>query len=246
MPDTFSLVVPCYNEAARLDREEFLRLMQRSPRLSMCFVDDGSTDSTHRELEAIREVDPARVQILKLESNSGKGEAVRRGLVAALERGASVTGYIDADLSTPVDEVLRMLEYMDGAPWDALLGSRVRLLGCKIARKAHRHYLGRVFATLASLALDMPVYDTQCGAKLFRRTEALLQAVRTPFSSRWIFDVELLARLIHREEARICEFPLREWDEVAGSKLTLRAMMHSGAELLLLLIRRRSLPRFGS
>jgi hypothetical protein len=119
------------------------------------------------------------------------------------------------------------------------MGSRVQLLGRAIERKHVRHYLGRVFATCASLSLGLPVYDTQCGAKLFRHTEALARALEQPFTSRWVFDVELLARLVRPgpgiagiTEDRIREEPLLSWTDVPGSKLRPAAALRSGLELL--------------
>ena len=118
------------------------------------------------------------------------------------------------------------------------MGSRVQLLGRAINRKSARHYLGRIFATCASLSLGLPVYDTQCGAKLFRRTQALAEALREPFSSRWAFDVELLARLIRPcagilaiPVARIWEEPLLTWTDVPGSKMRLAAALWTALEL---------------
>src|ERR1041384_6274866 len=81
------------------------------------------------------------------------------------------------------------------APWGPRRGLRWWL-----GRRGppRRHYLGRIFATAVSLALHSPVYDTQCGAKLFRPGAPLRDALSAPFRSRWIFDVELLARLDRR------------------------------------------------
>jgi hypothetical protein len=118
------------------------------------------------------------------------------------------------------------------------MGARVRLLGNNIRRRPIRHYLGRAFATLASLALRLPVYDTQCGAKFFRRTKALEAALATPFVSRWGFDVELIGRLLCSQpgipsltEDRFTEVPLRRWEDVKGSKLRLRDVFRMGIDL---------------
>src|SRR5262249_59105570 len=106
------------------------------------------------------------------------------------------------------------------------LGSRVKLLGRTIDRRIGRHYRGRIFATLASLVLDLPVYDTQCGAKLFRTSAILAAALSRPFRSRWSFDVELLQRLVlgfggvpALAVREIVEEPLAVWRDVPGSKL---------------------------
>ncbi len=250
MPQAVTLVVPCYDEAARLDRAELLRLARGREGLGVLFVDDGSTDGTAAALEELRRAEPSRIAVVRLPRNGGKAEAVRAGLRAAIADGAAIVGYADADLSTPVDELLRLVDAAAGSARDVLLGSRVRLLGRRIERRAHRHYLGRVFATLASLALGIPVYDTQCGAKLFRATPALAAALAAPFETRWIFDVELLARLRAGGpgapglgEDAFEEVPLRAWRDVGGSKLRPRAMLVAGLQLLALAVRMRLAPR---
>ena len=107
-----------------------------------------------------------------------------------------------------------------------IFGSRVRLLGHFVHRRAIRHYLGRCFATAVSIMLGLPIYDTQCGAKLFRITPELKSILATPFQSRWIFDVEIIARFmaLHKKDASfaddvIYESPLPRWEDVAGSKV---------------------------
>ena len=93
------------------------------------------------------------------------------------------------------------------------------LLGHRIERSWARHYLGRLFATASSQVLGLPVYDTQCGAKVFRDGPALRAALATPFTSRWAFDVELLGRLGTGADRRFLEVPLERWHDVGGSKL---------------------------
>jgi glycosyltransferase involved in cell wall biosynthesis len=196
------------------------------PDLELLFVDDGSQDETAELLKSLRTRLPSRIRILTLQKNSGKAEAVRCGLLGALDRGADIVGYLDADLATPIDEMARLLDLGRSGAAHVLLGSRVALLGREIQRTAARHYLGRVFASVASLVLRVPVYDTQCGAKIFRRTPALEAALRLPFLTRWLFDVELLGRILVPESGiqplapgEIREEPLLVWRNIKGSKL---------------------------
>ena len=197
---------------------------------------------------------PGRVEVLSLSPKRGKAEAVRQGLLRALTQGPEVVGYFDADLSTPVSEIRRLLDIIEQSDAAAVMGSRISLLGSNIQRSAVRHYLGRIFATAASLVLQTRIYDTQCGAKLFRRSPALEAALADPFLSRWSFDVELLGRLLVGtasvpaiDEKKFIEVPLHSWCDVAGSKLRPAAMAGAVTELarigLDLTQRRRSARR---
>ena len=232
------LVIPCYNEARRLPTREILDFLTTNPWLTVCLVDDGSSDGTREVLEALNRERPDRVMVLPVEVNGGKAEAVRQGVLHVSRASRSeLIGYWDADLSTPLSELAGMISVFEHQPASRfVMGSRVRRLGSKIKRRAIRRYLGRVFSTLASVILDLPIYDSQCGAKLFRRELAeVLFAER--FMTRWLFDVEILARLIGQfgqEEVRrtTVEVPLSAWREVGGSKLRVAHMLEAPFELL--------------
>jgi glycosyltransferase involved in cell wall biosynthesis len=232
------LVVPCYNEERRLDASTFATFAQSHP-VTLLFVDDGSRDGTATVLKDIQRQAPGHVEILQLARNSGKAEAVRLGLQHAFDTGARIVGYADADLSTPLEELARLIEVTAQGPANVVLGSRVALLGMHIERRASRHYLGRVFATGASLVLGIPVYDTQCGAKCFRASTAMRAALDAPFLSAWAFDVELIGRLLagsadvpalHIDD--FVEVPLRRWRDVGKSKLSKWGMARAAVDLL--------------
>lgn len=248
--DRATLIIPCYNEARRLDPDAFDELLA-DDHVELLFVDDGSTDATREILERMAATRPGRVRVLALAQNSGKAEAVRRGLAAAIEAGrADLVGYLDADLATPASEIRRLLGVLRGNRAQVLFGARVALLGHAIERSAIRHYLGRVFATLASITLGLTTYDTQCGAKLFRVSPTLADAVGERFLSRWVFDVELLGRLLIGsatapaiDVAEVWEEPLRAWRDVKGSKLAPRQMAKALLDLARIqrdLVRRRA------
>lgn len=229
-----TLVVPCFNEAARLDEARWLAGVDAYEWLSLLFVDDGSTDGTAGMLGRMADARPGRVRAMSLDTNQGKAEAVRRGMLAAIEAGAPVTGYWDADLATPVDAIPALLSILADEPDVVLvMGARVRMMGWDIRRVGRRHYAGRVFASMASVALGVPVYDTQCGAKLLRAGPAARRALGEAFSSRWVFDVQLLARLIAQVGPwSVREVPLRAWRDVAGSKITWGALGSVATDLV--------------
>lgn len=233
-----TFVVPCYNEAARLDAAAFAALVANA-RVSVLAVDDGSKDATRALLDSIVSQHPGRISVLSLALNGGKAEAVRAGMNHALAAGALVVGYADADFATPPLELVRLFDELERTGAEVVLGSRIQRLGADIVRKELRHLAGRLFATVSSWTVGVPVYDTQCGAKLFRATPALAAALSEPFSSRWSFDVELLARLFGRlpsaesmDPKHAIEVPLAQWHDIGGSKLHLPGMARAFADLL--------------
>jgi glycosyltransferase involved in cell wall biosynthesis len=232
--DEVIVVVPCYNEAKRLNAQAFADFLDGSAKITVAFVDDGSTDDTPLILERVRQRNPRRVCTLRLSANAGKAEAVRRGVQVALRRRPAFVGYWDADLATPLETISRFHELLKTRnEFSLVMASRVALLGRQIRRSGARHFAGRAFATAASVVLGLPVYDTQCGAKLFRVTDVTTSAFARPFYSRWVFDVEILARMAAEENIRdsIYEYPLETWRDVAGSRLTPLDFVVAGIDL---------------
>lgn len=223
-----TVVVPCYNEAGRLRLDQFGRFLEAPQNIRLLFVNDGSRDGTLAVLRELEAKYPGRAQVLNQERNTGKAEAVRCGMLHAIAHADSAyTGFWDADLATPLADIATMRQLLAArSDLQMVFGARVRLLGRSIERRTVRHYLGRCFATCVSIMLRLPIYDTQCGAKLFRITPDLRQVLSTPFQSRWIFDVEIIARFLqlHRNDPgwashAIYEHPLERWQDVAGSKV---------------------------
>jgi glycosyltransferase involved in cell wall biosynthesis len=238
-----ALVIPAWNEARRLEDAAFLAFVRGQDVVDLHFVDDGSRDETPARLAALAAAAPGRIRVQRLAANRGKAEAVRTGLAAAIAEGYPLVGYLDADLAAPLDTAMLLRNVLIEMPAVSMvLGSRVKLLGWRIRRSEKRHYLGRVFATFASMALDLPVYDTQCGAKAMRASPALAAALEAPFLSRWLFDVELIARL--RDALGVDalrELPLPRWEDPGGSSVGLKDFVRAPLELWR--IRRRYPPR---
>ena len=229
------VVVPCYNESKRLRQDAFLEYVEKHEDVAFLFANDGSRDNT---LEVLRTLTSRheRLLLLDIQPNGGKAEAVRKGMLHAAEQyKPQYIAFWDADLATPLDEIEPMVQWADKG-YDVVMGLRLMRLGAKVRRKPMRHYLGRCFATVASMMLDLPVYDTQCGAKLFGRevVEAIFQE---SFITRWLFDVELLARYkkcygVERATDKIYEFPLFQWQDVDGSQLKSRDFIKAPVELM--------------
>ncbi len=233
-----ALIIPCYNEEDRLPCEAFISYASEHPDVSFFFVDDGSTDGTRSLLEQMQMKLPGRITIVSLSENQGKAQAVRMGILEALcsPGDFTCTGYWDADLSTSLEELSGFLRILNERPEVVMVtGCRIKRLGARIKRHEFRHYLGRFFASAASLVLGLPVYDTQCGAKIMRANIAA-EIFSEPFISRWIFDVEIFFRVLNMLGSRWCEDsvyeqPLSSWNEVANSKIRIRDIMQVPLEL---------------
>ena len=217
---TLSLVVPCRNEFRRLLPGVFLEATARWPWLSFCFVDDGSTDATAERLAWLSNASPSMYAIY-LHDNLGKAEAVRTGIrhLCELSR-ADLVGFWDADLATPLDEIPRFVQCFESdTRLKAVIGSRWPHLGSEIRRSAKRGVAGLVVKALIRRILKAPVWDTQCGAKVFDR-ETAAEIFADPFQTQWLFDVELLARLgCDRLRAQTLELPVSSWRDVPGSNI---------------------------
>jgi glycosyltransferase involved in cell wall biosynthesis len=231
--------LPCYNEASRLDEPRFEQWCAEHPGVRLLFVDDGSQDATAEVLERLAALPTCDALIL--ERNGGKAEAVRRGILHAIERGdPGPYGFWDADLATSLDMIPAFTQVLEERPdVEIVIGARVKLLGRDIRRNAARHYFGRAAAFTVSNLLRLPVYDTQCGAKLFRKNAPIEELFAEPFVTRWAFDVELFARWIgaHPQRSRrdledhIVEYPLPAWRDVEGSKLQATDFMRTPSDL---------------
>ncbi len=221
-----TIVIPCYNEAKRLPADELLAFADRTADINFLLVNDGSTDGTAIRIDDLGLSRPDKIRTLHLAANRGKGEAVRQGLLKTLEGQSVIIGYWDADLSAPLSEILRLRQVlMKHQGLDAVIGARVKLIGRSIDRKAWRHYTGRIIATLIAMTLGLPVYDTQCGAKLFRVSPKLKALLAEPFLTRWLFDVEIIARALlsfarhGNMSLTFYEEPLEAWTHVGASKI---------------------------
>jgi dolichyl-phosphate beta-glucosyltransferase len=220
MSAPLSVVIPAYNEAARLGdtlRAVVDYLRQNLPEAEVIVVDDGSSDETaelaRRALQNARNL---RTSVISYKSNLGKGRAVRLGLLAA--RG-EVALFSDADLSTPITEAPKLIEPIRSGECDVAFGSRAlnrKLIG--VHQPWRREQGGRVFNLVVRLATGLPFWDTQCGFKAFRMSvcRPLVEAATV---DRFGFDVELLY-LAFRAGLKLKEVPVR-WDHNEGSKVTL-------------------------
>lgn len=233
---TFGLVVPCFNETPRW-RDDYWTDILQVAELRILFVDDGSSDATLARAEAT--VAGTASEVLSLSRNAGKAEAVRTGMQHLLKvDDISAVGYLDADGAfnrRDIEELISVYrqKVMDG-DFEAAWSSRVALAGRDIARSGSRHYIGRLVATFVSLGYGQIPYDTQSGYKLFQPSEQLMTCLAEPFRTRWLFELELLARWqgLTGSQLRVWEEPLQYWHDVPGSKITGKESVRVIKELL--------------
>lgn len=218
-----SIVIPCYNEEKGISNSEYSNFLENNPETFICFVNDGSKDDTLGVLNILKAKHNAQIHILSLEKNSGKAEAVRVGINYCNQNFQhKFIGYLDADLATTLEEFIDLRNYLTGEVVFSF-GSRIRKIGSTIERENSRFLIGRVVATFISNILDIKVYDTQCGSKLFTK-EISEELFQKEFISKWLFDVEIFYRMIllfKREKAikKMHEVPLKLWVEKGDSKV---------------------------
>ncbi|HKR01869.1 MAG TPA: dolichyl-phosphate beta-glucosyltransferase [Pyrinomonadaceae bacterium] len=216
---SLSIVIPAYNEAARLGetlRIVFGYLNKHAPDSEVIVVDDGSSDHTPEVAEeSFVEAGAVQAQVIRVSPNHGKGFVVRKGLLAAR---APVALFSDADLSTPITEAPKLIAPIERGEYDLTFGSRALdrgLIG--VHQPWRREQGGRVFNLIVRLATGLPFWDTQCGFKAFRMSvcRPIIEAANI---DRFGFDVELIY-LAFLAELSLREIPVR-WDHYEGSKLS--------------------------
>jgi len=221
------IIIPCYNEENRINKEAFIRGLFYNDSYSLCFVNDGSTDNTINALKYIQSFYPNRVFIINKKLNQGKASAVRDG-ARHLHQFTDIgyVGYLDADLSTDFEEFNELLTSLkSNRKLIMVFGSR----NCgtnNIERNPLRKIFSTIIMKLIQLILQLPIKDTQCGAKVFR-SKYVPVMYNSVFKTRWLFDVEQFFRLkFHFSNKNLMnhikEQPLNKWNHVDDSKLTIK------------------------
>jgi len=220
-----TIVIPCYNEYERLPVSEFRSFLESHRQVRLCFVNDASTDKTLNVLKEIQADFTKQVNVLSNQKNLGKAESVRYGMLHAYEENTSnAYAYLDADLATSLEECHSLLQYIE-VGLSFVFSSRILKIGSVVDRKFARFLSGRIIATFISHILNIKVYDTQCGCKIFKKD--LIQLLfQDNFISKWLFDVEIFSRMLchYGKEtalAKMEEVPVKKWIDRGESKVRL-------------------------
>lgn len=238
MNKKLALIIPCYNEEQRLNTDLVISFSKAyNDLMDIWLVNDGSKDNTLSVIQSAA-AQSDNIRVLDVQPNGGKAAAIRKAIlqITAPSCEYEFVGFIDADFSAPLDEVLNLMDAQQHTNAMIVAGARIKMLGRNIRRSVMRHYFGRVFATFSVTLLDLPNYDTQCGLKIFR-SDLAAKLFAEPLFSRWFFDIELFVRakvLLGNElyEQKIVEVPLNCWMEVGGSKLKITDFLKAPFEVL--------------
>eukprot|EP01063_Lacrimia_lanifica_P005110 TRINITY_DN12929_c0_g1_i1.p1 TRINITY_DN12929_c0_g1~~TRINITY_DN12929_c0_g1_i1.p1 ORF type:complete len:337 (+),score=111.65 TRINITY_DN12929_c0_g1_i1:36-1046(+) len=234
----FSVVAPCYNESSRIERmlretRDYFRMREETWELIV--VDDGSTDdsivATLRIAAALGLEDVLKV--LPVKPNHGKGYAVKQGVFAS--NGEYIL-MADADAATDIRGLPALETQLARRGIGIVIGSRAHMeQESQASRAAHRTVLMHLFHfcvafTFAATDKHTPLQDTQCGFKLFKRAAAL-KVFSNIHLERWAFDVETLI-VASKLNIDVAEVQVK-WEEIDGSKMSVKGMVRMGMELLL-------------
>jgi len=216
-----AIIIPCYNEEARLDKEA-IEILLEGIDATLFFVNDGSSDHTLDLLNEQAGKYPHKISVLSFSVNEGKAKAIAKGFQHVIAMSSfDYIGYMDADFSTPVPEFIKLYTTLLERNASFIFASRVKKLNSGIDRRPTRHIIGRFISTIIELRFKLGIYDTQCGAKIFS-SYSLTAAFDKPFYCNWLFDVEIFIRLKEKNLLKEgIEFPITGWKDVHGSKLTL-------------------------
>lgn len=219
MIPAISIVVPAYEEQARLGDsvKQILAYIEREKLAAeLIVVDDGSKDETSETAETAARAFPGTpTKVIRYEANRGKGYAVKIGLLAAA---AAIAVFSDADLSTPIEELPKLVAPIETGEFDVTFGSRAldrSLIGTH--QPWRREQGGKVMNLIIRTMSGLPFADTQCGFKAFnmKKFRPLLDVMQI---DRFGFDVEFLF-VAARHKLRLKEIPVR-WNNVEGSKVS--------------------------
>jgi dolichyl-phosphate beta-glucosyltransferase len=232
------IVVPCYNEEARINQEYFQILIHELNKLRfrLLFVNDGSSDSTGRIIEEFVQQGALTLHLAK---NLGKAEAIRKGLIESknLNPNCTVYGYLDADAAFGVADVIEIastVNLKDRSTLSLFLsGARISMAGSVIKRNKLRHVIGRAIVTILNLEKNIAMYDPQSGLKIFRVDRFNQLLLEQPFKTKWFVDLEILTRL-SLNSLEVLEYPVKQWIEMGGSKLGVRDALRIGREVMII------------
>ena len=222
------IIIPCYNEEKRLNKNAFIKFVQQENEYYLCFVNDGSKDNTIHVLKEIQEANPSKVSVIDMKKNGGKAAAVRSGSrYFYSNHHIDYIGFIDADLSTDFEDFGDLVKTLEiNNELNFVFGSRAKNASKAIEKDKIRALISKVINVLIILIVGLSISDTQCGAKVYK-AELVPILFTESFLSKWLFDVEMFIRMKKyfgksKITKVIYEQPLKRWIHMEDSKLGLK------------------------
>ena len=219
------VVIPCYNEEKRLASKEFISFITKNSGYRLCFVNDGSADKTAEILINLRKGREDYITVYTCEKNEGKAEAVRKGMLhMAKQLDLDYIGFLDADLSTGLNDFDHLVSVIEHSKYKVVSGSRIRRMGANIKKESSRRFISLSINFFIRKILSLDFKDTQCGAKIFHK-DVIKVSFGEKFITKWIFDVEIFRRItlhfgLDKAKKLFYEQPLKRWVHANGSKLS--------------------------
>jgi glycosyltransferase involved in cell wall biosynthesis len=226
-----ALIFPCFNEAHRINVVKLNEFIN-SVGADTFFVDDGSTDRSTQLLTEVKNVSKFKIEVLALEKNIGKTNAIRHGLMYCAEQGYQTALIQDIDLPFSASDVLKSAQKLKESDSDICSGARVRLAGSPTFRSPLRHWAGRIVATLIYIFYSSDFYDPQSPCKAYK-LKSVIPLLNKPLKTRWFGDIELLRRARKSEQKiKTTEFTLEEWKDVPDGKIKLGSLFAVAVDFL--------------
>jgi glycosyltransferase involved in cell wall biosynthesis len=228
------IIIPCFNEAERINLSYF-NILCRLNSTAWVFVDDGSTDGTSKILKKYS--NKKNIIYLKLSHNVGKSNAIAHGMNYASSKISNIgwIGFLDSDgafATSDVENIIKMTSFIER--YDAIYTSRVKMAGRNIKRNNTRHVIARLITSLFGLVWKDIPYDTQSGFKLYKYSDNFNSIFIKPFKTKWFFDIELSIRYLmyKKKNINVWEEPVSTWVDIPGSKINYRQSLRISLEVI--------------
>lgn len=216
-----SVVIPYFNELLRFPLQSFIEEAKHSLQTTFILVDDGSKDGlTTLIRKSIQEHKISNIIIIEHLVNLGKASALKTGLKHSLVINSTEVGFLDADFSVSLHELYRLFDVLEFTSSDVVIGNRQPTNANIVQATYHRLVIGKLFSTFVRWYFKINLMDTQCGAKVFKVNDTLIQVLDQPVIDRWLYDLQMLIPII-KSGSTVTEVSLQKWINAPKSKFSL-------------------------
>lgn len=216
-----TIVIPYFNEISRFPIHDFIQHTKKLDHINFVLVDDGSSDQLSEAIKAQTKIQKLKnIHIIVHDKNYGKAKALNTGMLFGVAQNSDQIGFMDADFSSSIDELMRLFNILSSTNSDAVIGSRKSNDKNNIESEFHRWLAGRLFSVFIRLYLHINIIDTQCGAKVFKVNSLLLDSLKQPIINPWLYDLQLLLPII-KSGGLVTEIALNNWKNGPRSKFNL-------------------------